>query len=221
MKFNGTIQHPEDSLAFMRCLTFIGGFLNAYSYFTRGGVFVTFHTGNLVRTGLSIVEKNPTQFWSSLTPIIAGFIGATIALLLKNKIVSENNFHKKIILIEIITLFTIGFMWSGVFNGVINFILSMLAMLQLSSFRKVKGIVHNSTIMTGNLRTTAQYFTLVLVNRDRKSISEFISYFINFLSFPLGVIVGGVLCIFVGNFAVWLCALILLILFLNLNNVKE
>lgn len=217
MKHNETIKRPEDSFAFMRSLAFIGGFLNAYSYFTRGGAFVSFHTGNLVRVGLSIVERDIIQFWGSFIPIIAGFLGAAIAILLKNKITVENKFHKRIILTEIISLFIIGFIMSDSLNNVVNFVLSMIAMFQLSSFRKIKGTTHNTTIMTGNLRTLSQFFSVMLMNRDRKSAVEFISYLITFLAFPLGVVIGGVSSLLVGEFAIWLCVFILLVLFFNLN----
>lgn len=221
MKHNQTIQHPEDSFAFMRGLTFIGGFLNAYSYFTRGGVFVTFHTGNLVRVGLSIVEKDVIQLWNSFIPIISAFLGAVMAILLKNKITDEGDFHKKIILTEILSLFIIGFLWSDPLDRIVNFILSFIAMFQLSSFRKIKDKVHNTTIMTGNLRTTAQFLAGMLINRDRKSVIEFITYLFTFLSFLIGVVVGGISSLLVGNFAIWICVFILLVLYFNLNKRYE
>lgn len=212
MKHEETIGHPEESYCFMRSLTFIGGFLNAYSYFTRGGAFVTFHTGNLVRTGLSIVEKDLVQFWSAFTPIIAGFLGAVVALLLKSKITEESYFYKRIIFVEIISFFIIGFIWSDSLHNIVNFALSFIAMVQLSSFRSIKGTTHNTTIMTGNLRTLAQYFSDFLIKRDREIGSELISYLLTFLSFPLGVVVGGALSLLVNQIAIWFCSLILLIL---------
>lgn len=217
MRHNEVIKNSQDSFSFMTSLTFVGGFLNAYSYFTRGGSFVTFHTGNLVRVGLSIVEKNAPQFWNSFIPIIAAFIGVVIATLLNSKITVKSNFYKKIILIEIVILFIIGFVWLDSLNNIVNFILSMTAMLQLSSFRKVKDTTHNTTIMTGNLRTLAQFFSNILINRDKKSIIEFSSYLITFLNFILGVIVGSILSLLAGKFAIWFCVFILLVLFFKLN----
>ena len=124
IKYNETI-HPEDSLAFVRSITFIGGFLNSYSYFTRGGAFTTFHTGNLVRTGLSIVERDPIAFWNSFTPIVAGFLGAATALGLKNRTTGDSIFYKKVIITEIIIFSIIGLVWSESFDNIVNFVLSM------------------------------------------------------------------------------------------------
>lgn len=215
MKLDGAIESPEESFAFIRSLTFIGGFLNAYSYFTRGGAFVTFHTGNLVRVGLSIVEKDINVFWNSFIPITAAFLGVIIASLLRHRTIEEAGFQRKVILTEIISLFIIGFIWTGSQNNGVNFVLSMIGMFQLSCFRKIKGTVHNTTIMTGNLRTLAQYFSDMLISRDRKSALEFLAYLLNFLSFVFGVVAGGILSLLVGNYAIWLCVLILLIFFIR------
>jgi uncharacterized membrane protein YoaK (UPF0700 family) len=212
MKFSETIKHPEDSYAFMRSLTFIGGFLNAYSYFTRGGAFVSFHTGNLVRIGLSIVLNDSVQLWNSLTPVIGGFIGVVTATIIRNKINRDDLFNKVIVLTEIITLFIIGCIWSNSIDHIINFTLSFITMFQLSSFRKSKNLAHNTTIMTGNLRTLAQLFTNMFLERNKNSVTEFIAYLITFLSFIFGVIAGGLSSLFIDKAAIWICVLIILLL---------
>lgn len=212
MKYDVTIRHPEDSLGFMRALTFIGGFLNAYSFFTRGGVFVTFHTGNLVRASLSIVFNERVQLFASIIPIIGGFIGVVIASILRNKITIDKLFAKTIILIEMISFFLIGLIWPSSLDSTVNFILSALAMFQLSSFRKSQNFVHNTTIMTGNLRTLAQLFTNMFFEKKRWAYLEFVRYLITFLSFPFGVIVGGIASVILGKIAIWICVIVL---FLN------
>lgn len=74
----------EERLIFMGILTFVGGFLNAYAFFVRGGAFVSLHTGNMVKVGISIYEKDSILFYSAIVPIIGCLIGAIIAQLLKN-----------------------------------------------------------------------------------------------------------------------------------------
>ena len=215
--YGATIKHPEDSLAFMRSLTFIGGFLNAYSFFTRGGAFVSFHTGNLVRIGLAIVLNDNVQFWNSLTPVIGAFIGAVTATAIRNKINKDISFNKVIVLIEIVMLFIVGLIWSNSIDYIINFGLSFIAMFQLSCFRKAKNVAHNTTIMTGNLRTLSQLFTTMFFEKNKKSVIEFITYLITFLSFIFGVIIGGFSSLLIDKMSIWICALILLILFFKME----
>lgn len=214
---SGAIKHPEDSLAFMRSLTFIGGFLNAYSFFTRGGAFVSFHTGNLVRIGLAIVLSDKVQLWNSLTPVIGAFIGAVTATIIRNKITKDNLFNKVIVLTEIALMFIVGFIWTNSIDYIINFGLSFITMFQLTSFRKAKSIAHNTSIMTGNLRTLAQLFTNIFFERNKKSLTEFISYSITFFSFIFGVVIGGFSSLYIGKVSIWICSLILLLLWFKME----
>lgn len=215
--YGATIKHPEDSLAFMRGLTFIGGFLNAYSFFTRGGAFVSFHTGNLVRIGLAVVLNDNFQLWNSLTPVIGAFIGVVTATIIRNKITKDTLFNKAIVLTEIAVLFIIGFIGTNSIDYIINFTLSFIAMFQLSCFRKAKNVVHNTTIMTGNLRTLAQLFTNMFFERNKKNVMEFFTYLITFLSFIFGVIIGGFSSLRFEKMSIWICAAILLILFIKMD----
>ncbi len=218
--YSTTIKHPEDSLAFMRGLTFIGGFLNAYSFFTRGGVFVSFHTGNAVRIGLALALYDKVQFWSSFIPIIAAFIGGVTATIIRNKVTEDISFTKVIVLTEIAVLFAIGFIWTNSVDYIINFGLSFITTFQLSSFRKSKNIAHSTTIMTGNLRNLAQLFANMLLEINKKNAIEFINYLITFLSFIFGVTMGGFFSFRIGKMSIWVCAAILLILFLKMEKIK-
>ena len=48
----------SESLQIMFILTLIGGFLDSYSYVTRGGVFAFAQTGNLVLLSINICYGN-------------------------------------------------------------------------------------------------------------------------------------------------------------------
>ena len=55
----------DESLIFMGLLTFIGGFINAYAFFTRGQAFVSMHTGNMAKIGLSLYQNDFNMLISS------------------------------------------------------------------------------------------------------------------------------------------------------------
>ena len=44
----------SESTAFMVMLTLLSGYLNAYTYATRGGIFANMHTGNMSKLGISV-----------------------------------------------------------------------------------------------------------------------------------------------------------------------
>ncbi len=204
-----TYSDMEDSAAIMRCLTFVGGYLNAYCYFTRGGAFGTFHTGNLVRTGLAIVEMDMSRFLSAVIPILGAIIGGLLANALKFVVTDKLTYQRRVIVLQLLTFLFVGFLRSEATDNEVNFVVPMVSMFQLSSFRQVKGRGHNTTIMTGNLRTLTQLFFDMIAKRNSESREEFFAYFITFFSFVIGVISGGFISLAIGESAIWFCVFIM------------
>lgn len=61
----------SESTAFMVMLTLLSGYLNAYTYATRGGIFANMHTGNMSKLGISLAGGNFAGSWQYLAPILA------------------------------------------------------------------------------------------------------------------------------------------------------
>ncbi|HHX04370.1 MAG TPA: DUF1275 domain-containing protein [Tissierellia bacterium] len=211
----------EDSIAIIRGITFVGGFLNAYCFFTRGGAFGTFHTGNIVRAGVSLVQWDWSGFWAAFLPIIGAFIGALLANTVRLSAPVDLTFQRRVIFAQLLTFLVIGFLSSDATNGVVNFVVPMVSMFQLSSFRKVKDRVHNSTIMTGNLRTLGQLFFAMIHERTSKSQADFLSYFLTFNAFFIGVVAGGLISVQIGKIAIWVCALVMLMILIISRNYQR
>lgn len=199
----------EESPILMFCLTFIGGFLNSYSYFTRNGIFVTFHTGNLVRLSLGVIERDWGQFSGALRMIIAGMFGASIAFYLIHKIHLGPSFYRLVLLIEAGVFLLVSFVPADIYPNIISSLLAMVAMFQLTSFRKVTGEVHNTTIMTGNLRTLVSKLTAYIFKPDAESRRALLLYATIFFAFPIGVIVGGYISMALSYRALLICSVII------------
>ena len=60
-------------------LSLAGGFLDAYTYITRGGVFANAQTGNMVLLGLRLSEHRWSDSLSYLIPILAFAAGVLLA----------------------------------------------------------------------------------------------------------------------------------------------
>ena len=55
----------HETLYIGACLTFVGGFLDAYTYILRGGVFANAQTGNLVLFGVNITQGRLCLLYTS------------------------------------------------------------------------------------------------------------------------------------------------------------
>lgn len=208
------VKKVEEGLIFMGLLTFIGGFINAYSFFTRGQAFVSLHTGNMAKVGLSVCLKDYAMFLSAIIPITGCLIGAMIAQFMKHfmKGTEEIRILKNLIWFEVIVLAVVGLIPTSVSHNAVNFVLSIITTFQLSNFRKYNGAVHNSTIMTGNLRTFGTYIANFFIKRDSGSLKTLSKYFILIAAFPVGATLGGVFSAFLSIRSIWICAILLIYL---------
>lgn len=204
----------EETFGFMLLLTFVGGYSNAYSYFTRGGAFVSFHTGNMAKLGIAAVTGDSTMFLACVVPICGGLLGAVLAQLVKTYLSRQSMlfWQKTVLIIELTALLIVGFLPLSVPDNAVNFFLSIVLMFQLSNFRKYEGNVHNSTIETGNLRTFGQYCGDILIKRNLASARKAVTYFVMVFSFPLGTLAGGFFSLWTGRSAIWICCILLAVL---------
>ena len=65
----------SESIRLGTLLTFVGGFLDAYSYLTRGGVFANAETGNIVLMGIHLAQGQWRQAIFYLFPIACFALG--------------------------------------------------------------------------------------------------------------------------------------------------
>ena len=132
----------EEKIGIGLLLATIGGFLDAYSYTQRGGVFANAQTGNIVMLGISVMRGNYSEIINYLLPIICFFLGITMALLIKRQIgLREGLFQWRqyILLIELALLSIVAFL-STDYNRLANIMISSICALQVESFRKLREI---------------------------------------------------------------------------------
>ena len=75
----------SESTAFMVMLTLLSGYLNAYTYATRGGIFANMHTGNMSKLGISLAGGNFAGSWQYLAPILAALLGVMFSELVRHR----------------------------------------------------------------------------------------------------------------------------------------
>ena len=62
---------PSQRMRIAYLLTMVGGFLDAYTYFERGGVFANAQTGNIVKLGIALSNGARDAYLAYLMPICA------------------------------------------------------------------------------------------------------------------------------------------------------
>jgi uncharacterized membrane protein YoaK (UPF0700 family) len=194
-------------------MAMIGGFLDAYTFVSRDGVFANAQTGNFVLLGIEMAHGELHQAFLHIPPIIAFVLGAAVAETFK-RWQGKRLFQapgRAVLLLEMVLLALVGFLPSQVPNMVITIIIAFVASIQFSTFRKLSNWNYNTTTVTGNLLTATTAAYLAIFVHDRNAAVQSIRFFTILSSFLLGALVGTVSTSFFETKAIWIAAGILVL----------
>lgn len=153
----------------------VGGFVDAYTYITRGNVFAFAQTGNIIFMGMKLVEGNIVECLMYIFPIIAYFFGVFITDFLNAKIVRTTliTIQTVILFAEILLLLTVGFLPLTVPNISVTVLISFLSAIQVQSFRVVYNTPYACTMCTGNLRSSAEKLHKYFATKEKEHLTHF------------------------------------------------
>jgi len=193
-------------------LALVGGFLDAYTYIGRGGIFANAQTGNLVLVAVEAVNRNYKLALIKSLPIFAFIIGVLFSETLNKN--SSNfltkNHYRTILIIEIILLFIVGFMPYGNLDVVVTTAISFVASLQYSTFKKLVDSPYASTMCTGNLRSASLALHTAFTKKDPAASVKSFRYFTIVIFFIIGAFFGGFVTFHLKAKAVWVSIILLI-----------
>lgn len=196
-------------------LAIVGGFLDAYTFVCRGGVFANAQTGNIVLFGIELTKGNFKQAMMALLPILAFIIGTLVAEKITDfkspSIAFTTNSECMILVIEIVILFIIGFIPTTIPEIFVTVPISFVSSVQISSFRILVDSPYSTTMCTGNLRSACHAAYMAFTRKDKKSSENTTRYGIIIGSFLIGSCVGGLSTLWIGVQSIWISALILVL----------
>lgn len=202
-------------------LAMVGGFLDAYSYVTRGQVFATAETGNIVLMGLNLAQGNGPRALRYLLPISVYALGILVAKWIHEehtaREISLLHWRQIIIVLEAVVLLGVTFIpqsdgWNLVANGMIAFVSSM----QVQSFRRLRGGAFATTMCTGNLRSGVDTLYRAMRSHDRSQARKSLRYFGIIAGFVLGVVISFRLTAVFGRLAMPFAVAVLVVVYLML-----
>lgn len=213
-EINMNRKYMSDTYFIGALLAVVGGYLDAYTYIARGGVFANAQTGNIVLFGLSLARGSVKAACYYLVPIFAFALGIVAAEGVRNKYKEKSVIHWRQItlFIEVMGLLAAAFMHSDMLA---NILVSFVCSVQVQSFRKVNGNTLATTMCTGNLRTGTEALFYGIGNRDKEKLGKGIQYYGIILFFIIGAGIGTVITNAAGTLSV-LCPCVLLVLCLLL-----
>lgn len=208
----------SNSLIMGMLLALVGGFLDAYTYITRDGVFATAQTGNTVLFAVRAASTEYNGAIQNIPPFLA-FIGGVLAA---EHIKDRLNKHRRTVLIlECLILFIVGWLPASVPNMIVTMSIAFVSSLQIATFNKLEKWSYNSTITTGNLRTATQASYAAFVEHDPEGTRKFKGFTAIILSFICGALIGTFFSTYLGNTSIWIAAGIILFTLMLYHKSKE
>jgi uncharacterized membrane protein YoaK (UPF0700 family) len=194
-------------------LASVGGFLDAYTWFSRHHVFANSQTGNVVLLGMTIAHRGWREALHHLWPILAFIAGVFFAETLRSPVVSAivRRPARASIAMEILVLTVVGALPESVPDLVVTVLVSFTSSVQVSTFRTLVKWPYNSTMTTGNLRTATQALYQVMIDRSPDALLQAKDFGLVISAFLTGAIAGALVTGWIGVHAAWVAVLMLCI----------
>ena len=191
-----------------------GGFQDAYTYTCRGEVFANAQTGNIVLLSTALYGREWQTVLKYLVPVFSFLVGTAVAEFIHIKLKCYEKLHWRqiILLLEILLLFSVGFLPAKV-EPLANAFVSFVCALQVQTFHKVRGHAYASTMCIGNLRAGTEALCAYFRVRDKEILQKALTYFSVILVFGVGAGFGSILTLTLGCRAIWICCPLLFVSF--------
>lgn len=207
-------QQMSDTMLMGGLLALTGGFLDAYTYVSRGQVFANAQTGNIVLLGMNLAAGEYSKALRYIIPIAAFAVGIYVVEWVRKLFMAHKTIHwRQIVLaVEMLLLLGVAFLPQSM-NSVANCLVSFICALQVQSFRKIRGNALATTMCTGNLRSATELIYHYHATGDRTSLKRGCQYYLIIAIFLLGAAVGNLCTRQWGIYAVLICVFLLLAAF--------
>lgn len=193
-------------------MTAVAGSLDANLFMTRGGVFGTAQSGNIVIAGVRLADEQWSGALLNLYPVLAFAVAAGVveSLLAVSRLEwFRRNVAEAAIATSAVVVLVVGALPAGVPDEVATVAIGAVAAFQLTAFRKVVDLPFATTMSTGNLRSLAASVVEVAKTRERPAVARMRAYGLVIAGFAAGAVLCGQLTTRFDTRAIWLAAVFL------------
>jgi uncharacterized membrane protein YoaK (UPF0700 family) len=207
---------PTDSdrtrtLWFALLLTLTNGFMDAHTYYVRGGVFANVQTGNVIFFAIDMSERKVTAAMAHVWPILAFMVGMALAAHIKSGRVERFVPHplRWTMTVQVVALAAIGFVPVTVSHNYVTVPIAFLAAMQMGLFRNIGDLAYLPVATTGNLMRFVESGYDGFVEKRSASRRACGIYGTLIVGFAGGALIGAFASRAWGAHAIWLAAGIL------------
>lgn len=199
------------TLWFALLLTLTNGFMDAHTFYVRGGVFANVQTGNVIFFAIDSSERRWGEAMAHVWPILAFLGGVVLASHIKSGRAERAVDHplRWTMTVQVAALVVIGFVPVSVAHNYVTVPIAFLAAVQMGLFRNIGELVYLPVATTGNLMRFVEAGYDGFVERRTAARRACGVYGTVLLAFAIGALVGAFASRAWGAHAIWLAAAIL------------
>ena len=203
------------TLRFAVLLTFVGGFMDAYTYVSRDGVFANAQTGNVILLGIDLAERRWGSALAHCWPILAFVVGIVVAHVLETARLAKTFAHpiRLAMVAQIGVLIVVAALPASFPDPLVTLPVAFVAAIQLGLFRTVGSLNYITIATTGNLMRVTEALYGRFVEHDDEKRKPAGVYGAIVASFAGGAVVGAVLTGWLGTWAALVAAGVLSVAF--------
>jgi uncharacterized membrane protein YoaK (UPF0700 family) len=196
------------TLRFAVLLTLTNGFLDAYTYIVRGGVFANVQTGNVILFAIDMRHRHFGSSLAHLWPILAFLAGALLSAHIKSGRLEKLVSHplRWTMAFQAVAFTIVGFVPTSVPNSFVTIPISFLAAMQFTLFRNIGDLTYVAVATTGNLMRFVESGYSLFVDKNESARLGFKVYGTLICAFAGGAVAGAFSSEQWGHQAVWLPA---------------
>lgn len=202
-------EEDVESIRVGALLTLSIGILNACTYVTRGHVFASSQSGNLLYLGLDFAKGDFSHVGKYLFPPLMFAIGIIIAEHYHDK-PHYPQWRRVPFFIEI-ALITAATFLPDSWNALANPVFGLCCGLQTITFRKIRSTPVATVFINGSFQNSIVHAIDYLHLREREDAFRSLLYLIIVICYLGGIIIGGLLCPLMDHFVSLICSGLLLI----------
>ncbi len=205
MAHNNSALVPSQRLRIAYLLALVGGYLDAYTYVLRGGVFANAQTGNIIKLGIAFCNGASDTYLLFLLPIMFFAAGIFCAKLIDDALTKRQLrlVRRAVLAVEMLGLIIVGLIPLGEGgNTLANCIVSFVAALQYEAFTTFRGEAIVTTMTTGNLRKFLDALYDGTMRHDPGRLRSAAVFFAVIIVFATGAYLGTAGCDLMGRAAV-------------------
>lgn len=195
-------------------LTFISGYLNAFTFVTQGGRFAGVQSGNVISLAYFLAKGDFAQVVNFSIPILFFVFGQFFTYLARRYFEKQTwswHFGSSVMMLVLILLTII---LSPIMPASFTIAsLAFVASIQVETFRRLRGAPYANVMMTGNVKNAAYLWFKGVIEKDSELRKTGRNILLTIIGFMLGVIISTHLSFQFEEYA--LIGLILPVLYIN------